>query len=136
MPKLVEVSALRLNVMRAGYLVLFGGLASSEWPGLIHPEGWTSSHGVASSLLAAMSVLAVLGLRHPLQMAPLLFFELVWKAIWLVAIGLPRWLAHDVDAYTQRQTIVCLAAMVIVPLLIPWPYVVATYVTKPADRWR
>ena len=132
----IEVSALRLNVMRVGYAVLFGGLASSEWPGLIHHEGWTLTHGIASALLAALSLLSALGIRYPLQMLPVLLFELGWKAIWLVAIALPRWVAHDVDSDTHRMAITCLAAMVIVPLFIPWPYVFRNYVMKRGDRWR
>jgi hypothetical protein len=135
MAAVIEVSAFRRNVMRAGYLILFGGLAYSEWPGLIRHEGWTSTHSVASSLLAALSLLAGLGIRYPLQMVPVLLFELAWKAIWLIAIALPLWVAHDVDPYTGRMTITCLAAMVIVPLLIPWPYVFTNYLMKPGDRW-
>ena len=135
MATVIEVSVVRLNVMRAGYLVLFGGLAYSEGPGLIHHEGWTSTHGVASCLLAALSLLAGFGIRYPLQMVPVLLFELGWKALWLIAIALPRWVAHDMDAYTGRMTITCLAAMVVVPLLIPWSYVFTNYVSKPGDRW-
>src|SRR5580693_1981173 len=119
MATVIEVSVFRLTVMRVGYLVLFGGLAVSEWPGLIHHQGWTSSLGVAASLLAALSLLAGLGIRYPLQMLPVLLFEFGWKAIWLIAIALPRWLAHDVDPATWRMTIICLAAMIVVPLLIP-----------------
>ena len=135
MATVIEVSAFRLNVMRVGYLILFGGLAYSEWPGLIHHEGWTPTRAIASSLLAALSLLAGLGIRYPLQMLPVLLFELGWKAIWLIAIGLPLWLAHDVDPATSRMTIVCLAAMVICPLLIPWTYAFRNYVMKPGDRW-
>lgn len=85
--------------------------------------------------LAALSLLAGLGIRYPLQMLPVLLFELR-KAIWLVAIALPRWVANDVDPDIRRMAITCLAAMVIVPLLIPWPYVFRNYVMKPGDRWR
>ena len=131
----IEVSALRLNVMRVGYLILFGGVAYSEWPGLIHHEDWTLVHGIASSLLATLSLLAGLGIRYPLQMLPVLLFELVWKATWLVAIALPRWVAHDVDPYTWRMTITCLAALIVCPFLIPWPYVFTNYVMNPGDRW-
>ena len=77
---MTEVSALRLYALRAGYLLLVLGLGSQIWPAMIHHAmPWDLMHGVASSMLAAMSALAVLGLRYPLQMLPLLFFELMWR---------------------------------------------------------
>jgi hypothetical protein len=133
---MIEVSALRLALMRLAYIVLAGGLGSSIWPGLIHHENWTMGRGEAASLLGALSVLAIFGIRYPLQMLPVLLFELAWKAIWLIAIALPRWIAHDVDAQTWQFAITCVAAVVICPVLIPWPYVFANYVMKPGDRWR
>ena len=133
---MIEVSAFRLALMRVGYIVLAGGLGYSIWPGLIHHEDWTSSRAVASCLLAALSLLAAFGIRYPLQMLPVLLFELVWKAIWLIAIALPRWFAHEMDPATWQMVITCLAAVVIVPLLIPWPYVFANYVVKRGERWR
>ena len=36
-------------------------------------------------------MLAFLGLRYPLSMLPVLFFELAWKLIWMLAYGLPQW---------------------------------------------
>ncbi len=116
-----DISAVRLAVMRLGYIV--------------HHEGWTSSHEAASSLLAALSFLAVFGIRYPLQMLPLLLFELAWKAIWLIAIALPRWLTHQMDSSTWQMVITCVAAIVICPILIPWPYFFANYVVRRGDRW-
>ena len=136
MATVIEVSAFRLNVMRAGYLILFAGVGFSEWPGLIHHEGWNSSHGIASSLLAALSLLAGLGIRYPLQMVPVFLFELTWKSIWLLTMGLPRWIARDMDPDTSRMAMICLAALIICPILIPWPYVWANYIMKPSDLWR
>ena len=133
---MIEVSAFRLALMRVGYILLAGGLGFTEWPGLIHHEDWALAHGVSSSLLAALSILAAFGIRYPLQMLPVLLFECVWKAIWLMAIALPRWLAHDMDPATWQLAITCLAAVIICPMLIPWHYVAAHYVVKRGDRWR
>jgi hypothetical protein len=68
-------------------------------------------------------------------MLPVFFFELGWKAIWLIAIALPRLVARDADPYTWRMAITCLAAVIVCPLLIPWPYAFSNYVMKPGNRW-
>ena len=91
-----EVSTFRLYLMRATYLLIAGGLGVEIWPQIIsHP---VSMHGATSSLLAGVSLLAVIGLRHPLKMLPLLLFELIWKSIWLIAIAFPLWRANQMDA--------------------------------------
>ena len=92
-------------------------------------------HGVAASMLAAMSALAVLGLRYPLRMLPLLFFELLWKTIWLIAIALPLWSAGQMDADTAETVRECLV-VVVFPIVIPWRFVLENYLRKPGDRWR
>lgn len=130
-----EVSVIRLYLLRAGYLLLVVGLGSTVWPSVIHHAPWTLWHGVGQSMLAALSLLAVLGLRYPLKMLPLLFFEMAWKAIWLVAIALPLWMAHSIDADTADTIQACLVAIVF-PIVIPWRYVFAHYVLEPGDRWR
>ncbi len=69
-------------------------------------------------------------------MLPLLLFELVWKSIWLIAIALPLWCAHQLDADALETVRACLMGIVIFPIAIPWPYVLANYVKKPGDRWK
>jgi hypothetical protein len=133
---IAEVSAFRLYALRAGYLLLVVGLGSQIWPAMIHhTKPWDLMQGVANSMLAAMSALAVLGIRYPLRMLPLLFFELLWKAIWLIAIALPLWSAGHMDTDTVATVQACLMAVVF-PIVIPWSYVFANFGKKPGDRWR
>ena len=41
-------------------------------------------------MLTAMSVLALLGPRHPIRMLPVLLFEALWKLIWLSLVALAQ----------------------------------------------
>lgn len=132
---MTEVSLFRLYLLRALYLLIAVGLAFDIAPQLLHPaKALTLWHGVGCSLLAAMALLSLPALRYPLKMLPLLFFELVWKSIWLAAIALPLWLAGKMDADTWDTAQACLMG-VIVPIVIPWHYVVANFVKAPGDRW-
>jgi hypothetical protein len=132
-----EVSIARLYALRATYLLIAVGLGFTIWPGVLNPPANLEHYrGVVRSVLAAVSLLAVLGLRYPLTMLPLLLFELVWKTIWVVAIGLPLWRGDQFDPATLETWNACLMGLVLFPLVIPWRYVVETYVRAPSDRWR
>ena len=134
--KMTEVSLWRLYALRAGYLLLVVGLGLMIWPGIFHHDKpWELMQGVVHGMLAALSALAILGLRYPLKMLPLLLFELAWKAIWLIVVALPLWRAHAMDADTLETANDCLMAVVFL-IVIPWPYVWATYLGARGDRWR
>ncbi len=120
--------AWRLHMLRAGYLLLVVGLGATIWPELLHhPQPWAPMRGVVVSMLAAMSALAVLGLRYPLQMLPLIFFEITWKSIWLLAVAVPAWLAQRMDAATAELAGECLIAILFL-IVIPWDHVFETFV--------
>ena len=46
-------------------------------------------------MLVALSLLWFLGLRYPLQMLPVLLFELAWKLIWMIVVVLPLWTSRS-----------------------------------------
>jgi len=130
-----EVSLFRLYLLRAMYLLIVVGLGIVVWPGVIHhAKSWELMGGVVTCMLAAFSALSVLGLRYPLQMLPLLLWELVWKSIWLIVVALPLWSAGTMDEST-RSIAVTVLWVVIIPFVIPWHYVFAHYVKKSGDRW-
>jgi hypothetical protein len=130
-----EVSTFRLYLLRAGYLYIAVGLAIFELPALLHPENLSRLDAVVLSMLGAMALLAVVGLRYPLKMLPLLFFEFAWKAIWLLAFGLPLVLAGRLGPETTETLTGVLMGVVLVPLVTPWGYVLKHYVRAPGARW-
>jgi hypothetical protein len=127
------VSLLRLYVLRAMYLLLVVGLGAMIVPQILNHE--LTSRGVIASLLAAVWLLALLGLRYPLQMLPLLLFELAWKTVWMIFYGLRQWSAGRYPE-TFAEDFFNIAFGGILLLVIPWGYVWRHYVQKPAERWR
>jgi hypothetical protein len=133
-----DVSIVRLHLLRATYLLLTVGLGTQIWPLILQSPSAPPAHmqGVVRAVLTAVSLLALLGLRYPLQLLPLLLFELTWKTVWVLAIGLPLWRAGRLDAATSETWFSCLAGLVIFSLAIPWGYVLRHYVRARGDRWR
>jgi hypothetical protein len=131
-----DVSLLRLYLLRAMYLLVVVGLGVVVWPGIIHRTApWTLNGGVVTCMLAAFSLLCALGLRYPLQMLPVLMWELLWKAIWLGIVAYPAWADGSIDAATTASAIECMV-VVLIPIVMPWGYVLKHYVRAPATRWR
>ena len=131
-----EVSLLRLHLLRALYLLVIVGLGITVWPGVINrDQPWELMEGVVQCMLAAFSALSLLGLRYPLQLLPLLLWELLWKSIWLIVVALPLWSSGQMDDTTMGTVSACLI-VVIFPFIIPWRYVFSHYVKKGAERWR
>lgn len=131
-----DVSTIRLYGLRAMYLFIAVGLALTIWPAFLRSQaGVQHMAGVVQSVLVAVSLLAALGVRYPLKMLPLLLFELLWKTLWIVGIGLPAWWDGRMDAAHAETMFANVMGLVLIPLAIPWGYVFATYVSAPGDRW-
>ncbi|GAA3603249.1 hypothetical protein [Microlunatus ginsengisoli] len=125
----------RLGVLRVGYLVMGAGLAVKKWPLLLNHDQWELREGTVLCMLVALSVLALLGLRHPTRMLPILLFEVAWKLIWLVVVALPHWLAGNLDTATTDQA-AAVAWVVIIIAVVPWGYVVRHYISARGEPWR
>ena len=58
-------------------------------------------------MLAAFSLVCALGVRYPLQMLPVLLWELLWKGLWLATIALRWWLGDGMDEGTTGFFLSC-----------------------------
>ncbi len=124
----------RLNLMRVGYLTMGVGLALTKWPELFSHDPWELKQGVVVAMLVAMSVLALLGLRYPERMLPILLFEVSWKLLWLGTVALPLWLADDLNGATREETIKILWVAIVI-VAVPWRHALRQFVLARGDRW-
>jgi hypothetical protein len=130
-----DVSLFRLYLLRALYLLVATGLAIVVWPGIIHHDRpWELMEGVVQCMLASFALLSALGVRYPLQMLPILLWELVWKSIWLLVVAMPLWLDGTMDQPTW-EVAASVLLVALFPFVIPWSYVMTQYVKRPGDRW-
>jgi hypothetical protein len=134
---MAEVSLTRLYLMRAFYLLILVERSVRVLPALVSPAAplgpWD---GVAYSFWGALALLAAVGLRYPLQMVPVLLMQMIYKTIWLLAVALPLWLAGTpFDPLMVSFTWAMALGVAFDLIVIPWGYVVASYVRKSGDRW-
>lgn len=137
MPIPPDVSTLRLYLLRGMYLLIAVGLGLSLWPSILAPADTSADpHSVVRAVLGALSLLCLLGLRHPLRMLPLLLFELAWKLLWLLATAWPAWRAGTLGEYGHEVWFACMVGVVLVPLAVPWGHVWRHYLRGPGEPWR
>jgi hypothetical protein len=111
------------------------GLGVTIWPSIVsHGNEPALSGPTSRSLLAGLGALAALGVRYPVKMLPLLMFELLWKAIFLISFALPLWMAGKIDPDSLDNIQACLMVVILLPIL-PWRHLVSTYLTAPSERW-
>jgi len=135
-PEKTDLPQWRRHVLRLGYLIVGGGLVVYKWPLLFnHEQPWPLMSSVVVCMLVGLSLVALLGLRYPVAMLPILLFEVAWKLIWLAAVALPLWLDHQLDPDTRATTVEILWVVVILPV-IPWRHVYTNYVLRRSERWR
>jgi hypothetical protein len=129
-----ELSLTRLNLMRGGYLFMGLGLALVKWPLLPDASTMPLYEGVTLTMLVAMSLGALLGLRHPVTMLPVLLFESAWKLLWLGLVALPQAVGDGLDSATSEM-LVKNSLVVVILAVVPWRYVWQRYVRTTGDRW-
>jgi hypothetical protein len=130
-----ELSLFRLNLLRVPYLFTAIGFGIFLLPNILfHTKPWEFWESCVQCMLLTFWLLIVIGIRYPLQLLPILLWELIWKAFWLLLVALPAWRAGTMDETIMGNTFNCAFAVIILVTL-PWGYVVKHYLTKAGDPW-
>lgn len=133
----LPVSPLRLNLLRAYYALIAFGSFAVFWPDLVsHAPAWGIDNGAQYALLSALAPMALLGLRYPLKLLPLILYEFLWKALWFLFVAGPLAAAGQMNEHMWSNVVACLIAIVLTPIVVPWRYMWRTYVTAGASAWR
>jgi hypothetical protein len=130
------VASWRINAMRFLFLLIAVVMGSTVWQQLLFESAdWEWQRGLAKSMLAALALLSLLGVRYPLQMLPLMLYEIAWKTVWLILIAGRAWLAGKWNADIESLFYDCIG-IVIAFFIVPWRYVWARYFAQPMEPLR
>ena len=132
--QLPPVATWRINAMRFLFLLMAGIMgAMFVWPQLLFESAdWDVMRGLAKSMLAALALMSLLGVRYPLQMLPLMLYEIAWKTIWLVLIAGRAWMADKWTPDIEGLFYDCIG-IIIAYFIVPWPYIWARYFKQPME---
>lgn len=131
-----DVPLYRLYVLRAYYAFMAFGSFAVFWPSLLtHTHEWGLDNGAQYSLLSALAPLALLGLRYPLKMLPLVLYEFLWKALWFAFVMAPLWTGGRMTENEWANAFAIGLAIVLTPIVTPWRYVWRNFVSARGDRW-
>ncbi|WP_139063612.1 hypothetical protein [Flagellimonas eckloniae] len=119
----------RLVLMRGLYLLTFIGLAFEAWEYLLYPkEPIDYITGITFSFWATYATLMGLGVRYPIKMLPLLFLQLAYKATWALTVYFPMESAEIITPEAESFYRICITAVIIDIVVIPWEYVFKNYI--------
>ena len=130
---LPPVATWRINAMRFLFLLMAVFMGGFVWYRLaFESAGQPLYWGLGKSMLGALALMSLLGVRYPLQMLPLMLYETAWKTVWLTVIALPAWLRSDWNIEFQGLFNDCIG-IIVAYFIIPWRYVWARYFAQPME---
>lgn len=132
-PPFPPVALWRINAMRFLFLLMAAVMGSVVWSQLLAggPD-WPMWKGAAKSMLAALAVISLLGVRYPLQMLPVMLYEMAWKTVWLGCVALRAWLNGTWTTDIGSMFEDC-AGIIVAYFVVPWPYIWARYIRQPME---
>ncbi len=130
------VAAWRINAMRFIFLLMALIMGSAVWQQLLFESAdWDVMRGLAKSMLAALALMSLFGVRYPMQMLPLMIYEIAWKTVWILLIAGRAWMAGRWTPDIEGLFFDCIG-IIIAYFIVPWRYIWARYFVQPMEPLR
>jgi hypothetical protein len=117
------VPKINIYLLRLMFTLMVLFLGKSSWGYILTFKGqWNPASAMSWCVWAAYSVLAILGIIHPLRMLPIVMLEIFYKVLWLFIVAYPLWSSnHLIGSPAESMTNAFI--WVILPIIsMPWRY--------------
>lgn len=123
------VPKINIYCLRLLYTLMFVFLGKDSWTYIFtNTKTWEPRDAMAWSVWASFSLLALLGIFHPLKMLPILLLEICYKVIWLLIVAYPLWMSDKLTGSPAEGMTTVFLPVFLPILFVPWRYVFRTYV--------
>lgn len=89
------------------------------------PEEEPIMAGLASSVGVAFAILSIAGLRSPLKFSPVLLLQLTYKAIWFIAVIIPKLAVGQLPSYAIMSSVLYATFVIGDLIAIPFRHLLA-----------
>lgn len=125
------VPQINIYLLRFLYTLMFVFLGKDVWTYIFtHSGSWEPQDAMTWSVWASFSLLALLGILHPLKMLPMLLLEISYKLVWLWIVAYPLWVSNTLSGSSAEGMTRVFLPVLLPILFVPWKYVFKTYTSK------
>lgn len=123
------VRRINIYLLRLLYLLMAVFVGKTAWTFIVNDIGSvTPQEAVMWSVWGAFSLMALLGIFHPLKMLPVILLEIAYKVTWLLSIAYPLWLKGQL-AGSEAEGLTQVFIWVLLPIVaVPWGYAANNYI--------
>jgi hypothetical protein len=123
------VPKINIYVLRLMFFLMIIFLGKASWTHIFTFKGnWIPESAMAWCIWASYSVLAILGIIHPLKMLPIVMLEIFYKLLWLIIVAYPLWKSNQLTG-SSAEGMTNAFLWVLLPIIaMPWKYFFRKYV--------
>ena len=90
------VPKINIYILRLMFFLMIVFLGKASWTHILTFKGtWNPEDAMAWCIWGSYSVLAILGIIHPLKMLPIVMLEIFYKLLWLIIVAYPLWKSNQ-----------------------------------------
>jgi hypothetical protein len=123
------VPRINIYILRLMFILMVIFLGKDSWTHILTFKGsWNPANAMAWCIWASYSLLAILGIIHPLKMLPIVMLEILYKVLWLIIVAYPLWKSNQlIGSPAEGMTNAFL--WVLLPIIaMPWRYFFKKYI--------
>ena len=122
------VPKINIYILRLMFILMIVFLGKDSWTHILTFKGsWDPTDAMAWCIWASFSVLAILGIIHPLKMLPIVMLEIFYKVLWLIIVY-PLWKSNQLPGSTVEYMTNGFLWVPLPIIAMPWKYFFRKYI--------